>query len=418
MKNTTLDILGCCVLRDTFSLHEGDGGYVIKKYVQIPSPVSVVTKSPRYQIGEEIKSDLFEGKANFIKKCQILELNKQVFEYFDGGKSDYFIMDCAEARKSLLYFPQTEGYFTESYKDLLLKYIKSGIVPKDYNIIDILDLDKKELYGYLKEYCEKILTLYDRQHIILFEIKAVEFQTDGNRMDVSPAKHEVATAFNDRMKLCFDYVKEYLKGCHIIEFPDNVVGDINHKWGRALLRYVQEYYDYALKAVDIITQNTDGNVDEKVALEQLKVSYEKILQNKYGEILRKTLESNRSEKQVADRMLNYEKYFKRLLMEGNRERIRQFLEKNNIRECALYGRSQITDVYISWFKKWKINILYIVENYTKHSRWEGIPLVRRDDINLLICRNMIICDVNDEAVERKLRNFGYKGTILSYKQLI
>lgn len=146
-------------------------------------------------------------------------------------------------------------------------------------------------------------------------------------MDVSPAKHEVATAFNDRMKLCFDYVKEYLKGCHIIEFPDNVVGDINHKWGRALLHYVQEYYDYALKAVDIITQNTDGNVDEKVALEQLKVSYEKILQNKYGEILRKTLESNRSEKQVADRMLNYEKYFKRLLMEGNRERIRQFLEK-------------------------------------------------------------------------------------------
>ena len=156
MKNTTLDILGCYVLRDTFSLHEGDGGYVIKKYVQIPSPVSVVTKSPRYQIGEEIKSDLFEGKANFIKKCQILELNKQVFEYFDGGKSDYFIMDCAEARKSLLYFPQTEGYFTESHKDLLLKYIKSGIVPKDYNIIDILDLDKKELYGYLKEYCEKI----------------------------------------------------------------------------------------------------------------------------------------------------------------------------------------------------------------------------------------------------------------------
>lgn len=72
MKNTTLDILGCCVLRDTFSLHEGDGGYVIKKYVQIPSPVSVVTKSPRYQIGEEIKSDLFEGKANFIKNVKYL----------------------------------------------------------------------------------------------------------------------------------------------------------------------------------------------------------------------------------------------------------------------------------------------------------------------------------------------------------
>lgn len=108
-------------------------------------------------------------------------------------------------------------------------------------------------------------------------------------MDVSPAKHEVATAFNDRMKLCFDYVKEYLKGCHIIEFPDNVVGDINHKWGRALLHYVQEYYDYALKAVDIITQNTDGNVDEKVALEQLKVSYEKYYKINMGKFYEKHL---------------------------------------------------------------------------------------------------------------------------------
>lgn len=105
-------------------------------------------------------------------------------------------------------------------------------------------------------------------------------------------------------------------------------------------------------------------------------------------------------------------------MEGCKERIRQYLEKNNIRECAFYGRSQITDVYISWFREWNIKILYIVENYTKHSQWEGIPLVKRDNINLLICRNMIICDLNDEAVKKKLRNFGYKGTILSYKQLI
>ena len=55
------------------------------------------------------------------------------------------------------------------------------------------------------------------------------------------------------------------------------------------------------KSIMIITQNIDSNIDEKVALEQLKISYEKILQNKYGEILRKTLESNRSEKQVVDR---------------------------------------------------------------------------------------------------------------------
>ena len=332
--------------------------------------------------------------------------------------ADYFIMDCAESRKNILYFPETKGYFTESHTDLLKKYIENGVLPPKYKIIDILEMDKKELYQYLKEYCDNILTLYDRQHIILFEIRAVEFQTDGKTIEVSPTKPEVAKSYNDRMQLCFDYVKEYLKGCHIIEFPNGVVGDINHKWGRALLHYVQEYYDYAKQAVDIITQNNGNDIEEEAELKKLKLSYEKIFKEKYEDILRTTLESNRREKQVADKMINYEKYFKKLLLEDSKERIRKYLEDNHIKECAFYGKTQIAYVYLSWFKKWNIKILYVVENHSKVSEWEGIPLVQRNDINLLISRNMIICDANDEAVKKKLRNFGYKGTIISYKQLI
>ena len=417
---TTIDILGCCVCRDTFGMHEGNGGYMVNKYVQIPSPISLVTKSPCYKVGGEIKNDIFNNKSNFIKRCQILELNKKVFDYFRGGgeMSDYFIMDCAESRKNILYFPETKGYFTESHTDLLKKYIENGVLPPKYKIIDILEMDKKELYQYLKEYCDNILTLYDRQHIILFEIRAVEFQTDGKTIEVSPTKPEVAKSYNDRMQLCFDYVKEYLKGCHIIEFPNGVVGDINHKWGRALLHYVQEYYDYAKQAVDIITQNNGNDIEEEAELKKLKLSYEKIFKEKYEDILRTTLVSNRREKQVADKMINYEKYFKKLLLEDSKERIRKYLEDNHIKECAFYGKTQIAYVYLSWFKKWNIKILYVVENHSKVSEWEGIPLVQRNDINLLISRNMIICDANDEAVKKKLRNFGYKGTIISYKQLI
>lgn len=38
--------------------------------------------------------------------------------------SDYFIMDCAESRKNILYFPETKGYFTESHTDLLKNTLK------------------------------------------------------------------------------------------------------------------------------------------------------------------------------------------------------------------------------------------------------------------------------------------------------
>lgn len=85
-KKTAMNILGCCVLRDTFGMQPDDGGYEIKKYVQIPSPISLVTKSPLFDQNAEVENDIFIGKSNFAKRCQILELKKQVFDYFGGGQ--------------------------------------------------------------------------------------------------------------------------------------------------------------------------------------------------------------------------------------------------------------------------------------------------------------------------------------------
>ena len=84
-KNISLNILGCCVPRDTFGMHQNDGGYIVNRYVQIPNPISLVTKSPLYNVNMEIKDDIFVGKTAFLKRCHILELRKQVFDFFRGG---------------------------------------------------------------------------------------------------------------------------------------------------------------------------------------------------------------------------------------------------------------------------------------------------------------------------------------------
>lgn len=82
----SLNILGCCILRDTFGMHPDDGGYAINRYVQIPSPISLVTKSPLYDENAEIEDNIFVGKSNFAKRCQTLELKKQVFDYLGGWR--------------------------------------------------------------------------------------------------------------------------------------------------------------------------------------------------------------------------------------------------------------------------------------------------------------------------------------------
>ncbi len=415
----SVSLLGCCVVRDTFGVHEEEGGYIINPYVQIPNPVSLVTKSPLYDVNAEIDDEIFEGKRAFIKKCQILELRKQVFQYMWGGvTSDYFLLDCGEFRKNILYFPETDGWFTEGHKDLLEKYIERGLVPEKYEVIRPLEMDRTELYSYLRKFCDELLHRFDREHIILLETKFVEFHTDGKCIQAFRMGHEGIEKNNIQLKLCYDYVKSYLHGCHIVEFPKGVIADTNHKWLKHYMHYVPEYYDYSLKAVDIITQNAGGRPDEEKSLEVLKHTYEKLFQEKHDVVLRSTLDLQKKKNMAADKMLKYEQFFKKILLEDGREKIKEVLEERGVRTCAFYGKTRITEVFLAWFRSWGIGVEYVVENYSKVSVWMDIPLIKRTDENLLNCTNMIICDIRYEAIKDKLVKWGFTGTIFNYNEFI
>jgi len=45
-------------------------------------------------------------------------------------EADYLIIECAGFQKNILYFPETDGWFTESHKDFLEKYIEKGLSMK------------------------------------------------------------------------------------------------------------------------------------------------------------------------------------------------------------------------------------------------------------------------------------------------
>lgn len=412
-----LNIYGSCILRDTFGMHEDDGGYIINKYVRIPNPISLVTNSPLYNVNEEIDDKCFVGVCESLKKYQILELRKHVFDYI-GGDSDYLIIDCVEFRRNLLYFPEIDGILSEIDDEKLLnRYIDRKYIPTDYKIINPLEIEKEQLYKYLKEFCDKFLSLYKKEKIILFEIEPVEFHYDGKTIHAFNSKeYELAKEHNERIKVCFDFVKKYMQGCHIVEFPKGVLGDTNHKWGKKPLHYTSEYYDYAKNAVDIITNNFVNNEEKK--LQNLKEKYEKLIEDKYRKILRINLEVGERKHREAEKILKYEKFLKKILISDHKEKIKSFLNKNGITDCALYGKTQITDVFVVWFREWNIDIEFIVENWGKSPRYEEIPLIKRNDLRLLNCSNMIICDTNDSAVKKKLIRLGFEGTALSYSELI
>lgn len=271
-----LNIMGCCVLRDIFGLHENNADYEIKRYVQLASPVSIVSKSPLIK-SIDANDDIFENTRQFWRKCQILELKKQIAEYIAEEPADYLIFDVAEFRRKLFFFPDNNGFFSENYvlRGLFERYVDSGILSSKYELYDPLDIDGPTLNRYLAKFCNMLDSLYDRNRMILFEIKAGSTPDDKKADDSVEAEVSTANIFNRRIEYAFGYVVRNLPGIHVVEFPDKVLLDYDHKWGRNLLHYEFPYYDYALKAVNIITKGDYALKEERALLRDIREEYGK-----------------------------------------------------------------------------------------------------------------------------------------------
>ncbi|WP_026491355.1 DUF6270 domain-containing protein [Butyrivibrio sp. XPD2002] len=281
-KNVSLSLIGCCAIRDIFGLQENDGDYKIKKYVQNVSPISAVMNSPLLRELTDNDAALFSGKRTFITRCQRLELEKRVFEYIAEDMADYLVIDAAEFRRKLFVFPENNGYFSENYnlKALYDGYINAGIIPGVYDVVDPMLIEKNGREALLQKYCDRLCDLYEPDKIILVEIKAGGHHViDDERL--CAAEDVTADIFNERISYAYDYFKKHLIGTHIIEFPDYVSIDPNHKWGRNLLHFVKEYYDYALSSMNIITSQSISRNEEKNAMAELKSECENKLLDIY-----------------------------------------------------------------------------------------------------------------------------------------
>ena len=280
-KKISINLMGCCAIRDIFGLHDSDGGYHIQRYVQCVSPISAVAKSPLLRAITDNDEELFSGTTPFFGRCQILELEKHTFEYLAEESADYLIIDAAEFRRKLIHFPENDSWFSENYNLSFLfeRYRDSGLVSQEYELLDPMDADRDMIENCLKGYCDKILSLYDPSRIILVEIKAGGHSYIDDELKCE-AEEKTATIFNERMGYAFTFFQEQLKGAHVIEFPKYVSIDPNHKWGRNLLHYGMEYYDYALKSSDLIMRESLDSTEERNRIAELKKECEEKLYEK------------------------------------------------------------------------------------------------------------------------------------------
>ena len=280
-KNDHISILGICCARDVFGLQENDGGFTIDKFCQSVNPVacsldSLVKDKP-------LPDSIFEGKTNFYRRNIELDLKKGVFDFLSSSVSDWLTVDSGSFRKKIFFSNDHKKANTLIFPDTASKLKEAGCIG-DYTVGDLFDLPEDIIQKSIDDYCNNILLLYPQNKIILMEFYDIlhyyDSKTDhfGENDDTALVFHE-----NNLIRYGFMELKKRLPNAHIVKFPflDIMFGDPYHKWGKAPLHYVREYYDYAIEAVFTITKKLDPETEKK-RLTELLAKTESILVEKYG----------------------------------------------------------------------------------------------------------------------------------------
>lgn len=272
----TFSIFGICVSRDIVTLL----GSRVNRFVQDVSPISVCYKSPLvggFKFSEEnITEYLLDKKLNhFHVRNTILDMNKEVYKYLFEVKSDWLILDTGCLRYRTLISKDNAVGVTECH----LYRLKCKYDENAFDLVSVLNMAEADFREYMEEYVNRILDEYDEEKIIVVETYLVPEYVDAERREIYTFKDKIEDR-NAEIRRGYDYLKQRLKKAHFIPFLGNTIGDENHKWGKATLHYVPEYYEYGSKAVKIIMKQL-SRIEETSMIETLSNYYVRMIACEY-----------------------------------------------------------------------------------------------------------------------------------------
>ncbi|MCD7728973.1 MAG: hypothetical protein LUI60_03580, partial [Clostridia bacterium] len=231
-----------------YALCQCDKGrkFVIDKFVQDINPVSLVKSSPLLKpVDYEVLKDYDKTLPSFRSYNFALDINKSAFGVLADTGSEWLFLDFSCLRYNLYKYGQ--GIVTNSFGcDKLLKYLADdGFVSQNGSRLKITDFCDEELYSSLDDFMAEIFKIYPSDRIVVFEELPVSLAVgiNGEVTGFDPVK-EFAIVIKG-----YEYVVNKYKNIHVVKFPVNTIGDINHRYGKGRLSYTREYYDYAYAAV-------------------------------------------------------------------------------------------------------------------------------------------------------------------------
>lgn len=244
---THVSIQGNCVLRDTIEFNNKNGEIVVDKFAQFINPITMFMEKP------SIKEDFFGGKfagTEFSKRCCHIDFQKNLFEWLGTSRSDYFLCDVGSLVMHYFKFNNamafTESRFFLENKDLFLQELQISEEELKKYSYTIFDISVNELWECMREYAKKVLELYDLPQIVLVELYMAEKFVIPETMEPVLWWNNMTPTYlqNCVLREGFLILKNLWKGCNVIDWPGNVYGNVNHKWGKYQMHFTDDYYEW------------------------------------------------------------------------------------------------------------------------------------------------------------------------------
>ena len=259
-------IFGDCVSQGIVRDRKHTRAMGLMNWISIIS--DAVTNNMVLKAADEIQVTAYERRN--LK----MDLNKTALTYLLEEKADFLILDPNDCRMQLAVSTK-ESHDEKSVYTISTSGGELYNKTKDdclYSIQNPQDIPIQEYVNAVKIICSKIKEVYKTTEIIVHIHKFVDEYIDDDRIipyknEKYPTRNKACQAILDKI---YEVLLEQLEGCHVIEFPDNVLGDSKHRFGLCGLHYHALYDEYGKTAIQIVCEK---HSDEKLLLTALRDKY-------------------------------------------------------------------------------------------------------------------------------------------------
>ena len=408
-----ISILGVCTSRDIFGISDTTQKYTVDAFVQSCNPISAVSPSPLIKDDDNGFKTVFDGWSDFYIRCAKQDIKKEVFSYFEKKKSEWLIIDFASLRKDLLI--TDKGICTELIPHKARNLYEEGFIGS-YKVLNANSISRIKLLEYIDSYLERLLNIYQEKNIIVIDILGVDYCVNKQTKLIKYFDEQEVKTVNPLSHEIYEYTKERLPNCHYIPFPEEMIGDANHKWGANKLHFLKEYYDYAYCCIDTITSKNYSKREEEFIFNEAKNNCNKDIKDNYREFFRSTIKKLGYEASVSKKLRRYDEYFRELLLSDGQNKIIEYINEHNIHTCSIWGFTELCKYFVELLQSNGVQIKYIVQKINIHE-YKSIPIIDPEQTHFTETDCMIIADLAVDNVKKQLQEIKYTNLIVDYREL-